>query len=408
LLRRVVKTPAFIRPQFSDEHKRSERELEEVEKDKQEDKGKSAGIYGVLSKKEDYSRNSGKKQNEWSQVLKMAGDKDTNVRKRAVELLSPTFQKIEDRSGVFFDLVKLTESKDAYLREKAAELLSVAFAYSENKQAAWNELVRLASVEVREVRKGAVLALSSGYAEAPDKKKSWEDLIRLSAHSDNFVKLVATRALGSAFFHAPDKTQAWRDLQALTDNPYVYARRYAFRSLGKASLWRALRAENEATYIFGLKEAVNYFKEASEASVGLHIPEYYYPFYQALLFILFSDRPGIAKLESERYLSKMADEVREQDENQKLLEIFEQFAGLLTRAGKLFPDDLPEQKKLLETAVRDFNRFSGFFENKEEEAIFAQKTAKKEKTVKKDYSNLGKELLERVEKKKSSLTKDRK
>ncbi len=383
----------FYSSSISDEYKTNERELEEVEKNKQDDKGKSAGIYGVGSKKEDYSRNSDKNQNEWNEVLKMTGDKDTNVRKRAVELLFPTFQNTEDKSGVFFDLAKLTESKDAHLREKAAELLSVAFEYSDNKQKAWNELIRLASVEDRRVRKGAVIALSSRYAEAPDKKKAWEDLIRLSAHSDNFVKLVATRALGAAFFYVPDKTQAWRDLQALTDDPYVYVRRYAFRSLGKASLWRALKAENEATYIFGLKEAVNYFKKAFEASVGFHIPEFYYPFYQALLFILFSDRPEIAKLESKQYLSRMADEVRDMKDKQKLLEIFEQFAELLRHAGNLAQGDISAQKMLLETSILLFNRFSGIFENNEEKAIFAHKI------VKKEHSNLGKTLHERVEKK---------
>jgi hypothetical protein len=379
--------------------------LEEVEKDKQEDKGKSAGVYGLASEKDEYSRNSDKKQNDWSEVLKMAGDKDTDVRRRAAELLSPTLQKIEEKSGVFFDLVKLTESKDAYLRERAAELLSVAFVDSENKQEAWEELVRLASVEDSRVRKGAVLALSSGYAEAPDKEKAWEDLIRLSAHSDNFVKRIATRALGAAFFYVPDKTQAWRDLQALTDNPYVYVRRYAFRSLGRASLWRALRAENEATYIFGLKEAVKYFKEAAETSADFHIHEFYQPFYEALLYILFSERPGIAVLESERYLSKMAAEVRERKENPTLLKIFEQFTELLINAGNLTPGDLSAQKKLLETSILTFDKFSSLFESEEDKAILAQKTLKKEKIVKKGYSKLGKELLERVEEKKTSFIK---
>jgi hypothetical protein len=379
--------------------------LEEVEKDKQEDKGKSAGVYGLASEKDEYSRNSDKKQNDWSEVLKMTGDKDTDVRRRAAELLSPTLQKIEEKSGVFFDLVKLTESKDAYLRERAAELLSVAFVDSENKQEAWEELVRLASVEDSRVRKGAVLALSSGYAEAPDKEKAWEDLIRLSAHSDNFVKRIATRALGAAFFYVPDKTQAWRDLQALTDNPYVYVRRYAFRSLGRASLWRALRAENEATYIFGLKEAVKYFKEAAEISADFHIHEFYQPFYEAFLYILFSDRPGIAGLESERYLSKMAAEVRERKENPTLLKIFEQFTELLINAGNLTPGDLSAQKKLLETSILTFDKFSSLFESEEDKAILAQKTLKKEKIVKKGYSKLGKELLERVEEKKTSFIK---
>ena len=376
-----------------------------MEKDKQEDKGKSAGVYGLASEKDEYSRNSDKKQNDWSEVLKMTGDKDTDVRRRAAELLSPTLQKIEEKSGVFFDLVKLTESKDAYVRERAAELLSVAFVDSENKQEAWEELVRLASVEDSRVRKGAVLALSSGYAEAPDKEKAWEDLIRLSTHSDNFVKRIATRALGAAFFYVPDKTQAWRDLQALTDNPYVYVRRYAFRSLGRASLWRALRAENEATYIFGLKEAVKYFKEAAETSADFHIHEFYQPFYEALLYILFSDRPGIAGLESERYLSKIAAEVRERKENPTLLKIVEQFAELLINAGNLTPGDLSAQKKLLETSILTFDKFSSLFESEEDKAILAQKTLKKEKIVKKGYSKLGKELLERVEEKKTSFIK---
>ena len=352
-----------------------------------------------------YSQYAGKTQDIWSELLWMTGEDDTGARKSAAELLHYVFPAVEVKSAVFFDLVRLTESQDAQLRKRAAELLAAAFAYSENKQEAWDELVRLASVEDREVRKGAVLALSSGYTEVQDKGKAWKDLFRLSGHSDSFVQRVATRALGSAFFHTPDKTQAWRDLQALTDNPYVYVRRYALRSLGRASLWRALRAENEATYIFGLKEAVKYFKEAAETSVDFHIPEFYYPFYESLLFILFSDRPGIAKLESDRYLSKMAGEVREQKENQKLLEIFEQFAGLLRRAGNLTPGDLSAQKKLLETCILTFDRFSSLFENIEDEAILALKTVKKEKIVKKDYSKLGKELLERVEKKKSSLIK---
>lgn len=376
-----------------------------MDKDKREDKDKFAGIYGLISDKDDHSRNSGKKQNEWSEVLKMTGDKDTNVRRCAAELLFPTFEKIDEKSGVFFDLVKLTESKDAYLRERAAELLSAAFVNSDNKQKAWDELVRLASVEDRRVREGAILALSSGYAEVPDKEKAWEDLIRLSVHSDNFVKRIATRALGAAFFYVPDKTHAWRDLQLLTSNPYVYVRLYAFRALGKASLWRALRAENEATYIFGLKEAVKYFEEAAETSVDFHTHDFYQSFYEALLFILFSERPGIERLESERYLSKMIDEVRVRNENPRLLVIFEQLADILKRAGNLTPGDLSAQKKLLEASILIFSNNSNLFENEEDKAILAQKTLKREKIVKKGYSKLGKDLLERVEEKKPSSIK---
>ncbi len=338
------------------------------------------------------------KQENWSEVLQMAGDRDIGVRRRAAELIFRIFPEVKERPGIFFDLVKLTENQDAQLREKAAELFSVAFEYSEEKQKAWDELIRLASAEDRKVRRGAVLALSSGYASVPGKEKAWKDLIRLSEHSDNFVKRVAARTLGNAFFDAPDKTEAWRDLQTLTANPYTYVRKYAFRSLGKASLWRSLRADSEAGYIFGLKEAVKYFKKAAEVSTDTYIPDFHQPFYEALLSILFSDIPGIEKLESEMYVSKMSSEIRA-GESQQFFEILNQLADLIRSAEKLPPGDLSAQKTLLETSILTFGKFSHFFESKEEEAILAPKTAKKE------HPKPGKEILERVEKKKSFLFK---
>lgn len=345
-----------------------------------------------------YTQNSGKAQDIWKELLKKTEDRDASIRKKAAWMLSYVFPLTEEKTEVFFDLIKLVENQDSQVRKKAAELLTDAFLYSGDKERAWEELLKLESSGDKEVRKGAVLALSSGYSEVPDKIKAWKDLLRLSAHSDTFVQRAATRTLGHAFFYMPDKTQAWRDLQMLTENPYVYTRRYAFRSLGRASLWRALRAENEATYIFGLKEAVKYFKEAAETSVDANIPEFYQPFYEALLYILFSEREGIARTESERYLSKMRmlSGITEQPESRKLPEVFEQLAGLLNDAGNLKSGDLPAQIKLLETSISIFDKFSKVIENKEE-AVLSRKTAKKEQL------QPGKAILERVEKKKSFL-----
>jgi hypothetical protein len=382
------------------------KEDKDVGSEKRLGKDEPAGVHELSSEKAVHlqgeavrSRNPDEKQNTWNEVLKMAWDRDIGVRRRAADLLTPIFSEVKERPGVFFDLVKLTESQDAQIREKAAELFPIAFKFSDEKQRAWDELVRLASAEDRKVRREAVLALSSGYAAVPDKEKVWNDLIRLSYHSDNFVKRVATRALGDAFFYVPDKTEAWRDLQTLTANPYTYVRKYAFRSLGKASLWRSLRADSEAGYIFGLKEAVKYFKEAAEVSTDTYVPDLYQPFYEALLSILFSDIPGIAKLESERFVSKISGEIRVFGESQQFLEILNQLADLLRSSEDLPPGDLSAQKKLLETSIQTFEKFLYFFESKEEEAILAPKTAKKE------HPKPGKEILERVEKKKSSLFK---
>lgn len=333
-----------------------------------------------------YLRKAGKTQDIWHELLRMSEDPDAGVRKGTAEMLPHALPAVEEKSTVFYDLIRLAESQDTQLRKRAAELLSVAFKYSDDKQRAWNDLVGLTSSEDREVRKGAVLALSSGYQEVPDKAKVWGDLIRLSAHGDSFVQRVATKTLGPAFFYVPDKTMAWRDLQTLIDNPYVYVRRYALRSLGRASLWRALKAENEATYLFGLKEAVKYFKEAAEASVGITIPEFYHPFYEALLQILFGDRSS--KLESERYLSDVTRGIGDLEENRKLLETLEEFAGLLQAAGDLSAEDLSARKKLLENSIGAFDRASGLFEAIEEDYILAQKTFSK------DYQKAGKVVTE--------------
>jgi len=333
-----------------------------------------------------YSRRSGKIQDIWHELLKMTEDEYAGVRKGTAEMLSHVFPTAEEKSTVFYDLVRLTESQDAQLRKRAAELLAVSFKYSADKKRAWDDLLRLASSEDREVRKGAVIAISSGYPEVPDKAKVWSDLVRLSTHSDSFVQRAATRALGPAFFYVPDKTLAWRDLQVLVNNPYIYVRRYALRSLGRASLWRALKAENEAAYLFGLKEAVKYFKEAAETSIGTVVPEFYHPFYEALLQILFGERSS--KLESERYLSGVTRGTGDLEENRKFLETLEEFSGLLQAAGNLTSGDLPAQKKLLESCIEAFDRASGLFEAVEEDSILAQKTFNKE------YQKTGKVVVE--------------
>ncbi len=336
-----------------------------------------------------YSRKQGKMQDIWGELLERTEDGDSAVRKETAELLSHVLPGVEEKAGVFFDLVRLASGQDTQLRKRAAELFSAAFSHAEDKKMAWGELVRLASSEDREVRRGAAKALALAYPEVPDKGKAWKDLVRLSGYSDSFVQRAAARTLTPAFFHVPDKTGAWRDLKLLIEDPYTYVRKYAFRALARASLWRSLKAENEATYIYGLKEAAGYFKEASEIPFEGDTPEFYRPFYEAYLYIIVSDRPlEKARLETKLYLSKAAREARDLEEKRKLLDKGEKFAELLQAVGKLSPEDLPARKKMLETCILEFDRATELFENTEEEAITAKKI------VKKEYPKIGKVLLE--------------
>lgn len=348
----------------------------------------------------------GKKRDIWAELLKMAGDKDVVVRKNADEMLSHVFPDLEDKSGAFFDLLNLIAEGDASVRRKASELLGLGFKEARDKELAWIELVRLASGdEDREVRKNAVLAFAVAFPEVPDKEEGWQDLMRLSGHGDSYVRRGTVRVMGLAFYLVRDKTRAWRDMLKLTRTGCVYVKKYAFQSLGKASLWRSLQGTDRVTYIFGLKEAIRYFRAASEISTDTKVPEFYLPFFESLLFILESEQTfRKAGPESERYFLKMEREIREigqvgqvgqigqigePGKREQLLEKIRQFASLLEIAGDLEPEDLAGKKELLEGCILAFERASELFYLTEEELILAGKLAKKERP------DIGKMLSER-------------
>jgi len=89
-------------------------EDKELRNDTEPVKDKPAGVHKLssedavhLSDEAVRSRNPDEKQDTWSEVLKMAGDRDTGVRRHAAELISRIFPEVKERPWVFFDLVKL-------------------------------------------------------------------------------------------------------------------------------------------------------------------------------------------------------------------------------------------------------------------------------------------------------------
>jgi hypothetical protein len=94
--------------------------------------------------------------------------------------------------------------------------------------------------------------------------------------------------------------------------------------------------------------------------------------------------------------------LKDQKENQHVLEVLEQFTELLRNAENLATSSLSSRKKLLETCILTFDRYLSLFESMEEKEILAPKT------VKKEHREPGKEILEKVEKKKSFVLRKRK
>ncbi|WP_440955034.1 HEAT repeat domain-containing protein [Methanosarcina sp. Mfa9] len=323
----------------------------------------------------------------WEEVLRMGVDNESSVRKDAADLLALVFPKVENKKSIFYNLSDLCSGPDNYLRKSASDLLALAFPFAEDKQDAWDQLVQLTSHWDKDVRKGAAKAFAPSFSQVPDKKKAWADLLSLTNHRDSSVQRAAVRAFESAYTAHPDPHQALESLKKLTGSERAYVRKYAFRSLGIASLHAAAKAKSEAECMYGLKEAVLYFRNSAKTASNHPLPGFYLNFYEAFLnllsagssgkFSVSSDPSEIGREESEKYFSAMVCEMGDVDEIDTLSRTFSKFAKILQEAAEPGSIDLASKKKLLESSLRIFEDSCALFERVEEEVVLSKKFEQK-------------------------------
>ena len=116
------------------------------------------------------------------------------------------FSEVPDKNLAWKDLHRLTQDKNSVVRRSAVEALGSAFIHVPNKNLAWQDLHRLTQDEDSDVRRSAAYALGTAFSQVPDKNLAWQDLHRLTQDEDSDVRTYAYHSLGRASVFKATKT----------------------------------------------------------------------------------------------------------------------------------------------------------------------------------------------------------
>ncbi len=125
----------------------------------------------------------------------MAQSRFIKNRVEAVEELRRRFEFLLDKEQAWKDLVRLAQDKDSYVRRRATPTLCSAIDYIPNKGDAWEDLYRLTQVQGNNVR-CIPHALYSVFPYASDKEQAFADLIRLTQSKYSYVRISTNYFLG--------------------------------------------------------------------------------------------------------------------------------------------------------------------------------------------------------------------
>ena len=300
----------------------------------------------------------------WKELIRLTGDKDNNVCLCAANALGSAFPHVPDKDAAWEDLIRLTGDKYSNVRWGAANVLGSTFQHVPDKDAAWKDLIRLTEDEDDGVWWHATYALGSAFQHVPDKEEAWKDLHQLTEDEDSDVRRHAADALGSAFQHVPDKDEAWKDLHRLTGDEDISVRVSANHSLGRTSIFKATEAESEDDFESELNNAIDFFERSSNEVTYSNPSSFCLPFYRSFFMIAFEKTES--KGEVQRYLAEAKSASKGSKNKETLLEAVENLASALTEAHKT--RDFGAMKSDLNACMQYCNRAADLIDDAAEDA----------------------------------------
>jgi len=281
----------------------------------------------------------------WKDLIKLAQDDDSLVRKCTGEALKSIFGQVPDKTQAWMDLHSLTRDRDRQARFSAAEAIESIFEQIPDKEQAWMDLHSLAQDEDRLVRFKAAEAIGGIFGQAPDKEQAWIDLHSLTQDKSEFVRMRTAEAFGAIFGQVTDKEQAWMDLHSLTQDKDEYVRMYSYHSLGRASILKAIESKDKNTLRKEMQAALDYFEKSVNES-EFSPARFCHPFYRSYFAITFQ---GGSKETIQRYLDDAKTAVGESKSKDELLNAVENLAEALHEAQKLRNRPIQEVSRDLKT-----------------------------------------------------------
>jgi HEAT repeat protein len=263
---------------------------------------------------------------------KLTQDRHKNVRESAALALGSSFVLLLDKDQAWQDLHKLTQDQHSNVRRAAARSLGSSFAHLPDKDQGWQDLLRLAQDHDSGARSDASHALGSSFALLPDKTQGWQVFHRLTQDKKSRVRSTAANSLGSSFALLLNKDQAWQDLHRLTQDQSRDVRMYAYHSLGRASVYRALEANEKTTIRSELEAAVEFFEKSYQEQPYYNPASFCRPFYRSYLALTFQEASGV---EVKKYLAEAKKAVGSSENRKELFGAVENLAKALEETQKL-------------------------------------------------------------------------
>ena len=317
------------------------------------------------------------KKQAWEDLIRLTFDTDSDVQWHAADAVGRVFAHVPDKKQAWEDLHRLTFDTNSIMRWHSASVLGRAFAHVPDKKQAWEDLHRLTFDTDSEVQWRSASALGSAFAHVPDKKQAWEDLIRLTSDKNIDVHRCAADALGKAFAHVPDKKQAWEDLIRLTSNTDSFVRASAYNSIGKASIFKAVKTENDADFKKEMEAAIGYFEKSSQQDTWSEPSNFCLPFYRSFYTLTFKKEE--AEAEVQKYLSEAESAVQDSKSKEKLLDAVKNLGNALKEAQKM--QDFNAVKSDLNAYRRYCERACELLDTTEENAPGASMLIRKGMTI---------------------------
>ncbi|WP_321431117.1 hypothetical protein [uncultured Methanolobus sp.] len=180
--------------------------------------------------------------------------KDVNNRLKAADLLSNNFESLNDKSNAWSDLIRLAGDEDSDVRYNASFALAYAVPYFPDKYRAWNDLVRLTNISDSEAIHSVASAIGSVFTSLPDKSDAWFDLIKLTGDDDPNVRDRIISTIGDIFSYIPNqfRNETFEAIHTLVEDEYPFVRFAASYALAvsfeylpdelKVQAWNALYA----------------------------------------------------------------------------------------------------------------------------------------------------------------------
>ncbi|NOR77419.1 MAG: hypothetical protein GQ523_03095 [Methanophagales archaeon] len=268
----------------------------------------------------------------WDDLIRLIKDKDYDMWGRVAMILGYTFQFIPYKKQAWDDLHQLTVDTDDELRRRSVGLLGTAFPDIPDKKQAWDDLIRLAKDRDKDMWYIEPDYLSAVIPHIPDKKQIWNGLHQLAVDTDGELRRRSAELLGTAFPHIPDKKQAWDDLIRLTKDKDRSVRIFANYSSGRVSIFKATEAESEEDFRKELENALPFFEKSSVEATWVNPARFCHLFYRSFYLITFKQT---SEVEVQKYLAEAKSASKGSWREKLLLEAVENLANALREVQKV-------------------------------------------------------------------------